>query len=433
MSAATGMETGLAIDGGCATVQGSHAELFHWPIVTADDEAAVLAVLRSGKMSGIEITKQFESEFAAWHGARFALAHCNGTASLHAAMWACGVGRGDEIIGPSMTYWASVLPALNLGANVVFADVDPNSLTIDPQDIARRITPRTKAIVAVHYCGHPCDMDPIMALAREHGIKVIEDNSHAQGARYKGRLTGTLGDIAGISLMSGKSLACGEGGMLLTSDPELYERAVAFGHYERTGGPSRYTNSESALTADALKKFAGVPLGGFKYRINQLSSALGRGQLKHYAARIHEIQRAMNRFWKLLEGTPGIRPHRIALPDSDMGGWYNPLGLYAAEELCGTPVEKFCAAVRAEGVESNPGANLPLHAHPVFHTADIYGDGRPTNQPAARCGALPVTEAVQRRCFTVPWFKHDRPEIISQYAAAFKKVARALSSRRSPR
>jgi perosamine synthetase len=260
---ATSIDAALAVHGGHAAVTGTHEDLFRWPIITAEDEAAVLEVLRSGKMSGIEVTKQFESEFAAWHGAAYALAHNNGTASLHAAMWACGVGSGDEVIGPSLTYWASVLPALNLGASVVFADIDPRSLTIDPRDIEKRITPRTKAIVAVHYCGHPCDMDPIMALARKHGIKVIEDVSHAQGAHYKGRLVGTIGDVAGISLMSGKSLACGEGGMLMTNDPVLYERAIAFGHYERTGGPSRYTSMESSLTAAELKKYAGVPLGGF--------------------------------------------------------------------------------------------------------------------------------------------------------------------------
>ncbi len=421
----------LALHGGTPAVSGTHEAMFRWPIITEEDEMAVLEVLRAGKMSGVEVTKKYEAEFAAWHGVKFALAHNNGTASLHAALWACGVGAGDEVIGPSFTYWASVLPALNLGASVVFADIDPRSLTLDPNDIEKRITPRTKAIVAVHYCGHPCDMDPIMAIARRHGLKVVEDNSHAQGARYKGRLTGTLGDVAGISLMSGKSLACGEGGMLLTDDPVLYERAVAFGHYERTGGASRYTAQSSTLNSVDLQKYAGVPLGGFKYRMHQLSSALGRVQLKHYAARSAEIRSAMTRFWSLLEGTPGIRPHRIDTPDSHMGGWYNPLAHYVPEELNNTPVETFCAALRAEGVPAQPGANAPLHAHLVFHEADIYHDGRATNQTPTRFGDLPVTSAVSRRCFNVPWFKHDDAEIIAQYAHAIKKVAANCSALKS--
>ena len=421
----------LAIDGGPKAVPAPHDELFKWPIITEEDEAAVLTVLRSGKMSGLDITQKFEQEFAAWHGVPYALAHNNGTASLHAAMWACGVGAGDEVIGPSLTYWASVMPALSLGASIVFADIERESLTIDPDDIERKISPRTRAIVAVHYCGHPCDMDRIMALARRHNIKVIEDVSHAQGAHYKGRLCGTIGDVAGISLMSGKSLACGEGGMLMTRDAQIYERAIAFGHYERTGGASRYTNQTSTLSDSDLSKYAGVPLGGFKYRMHQLSSAVGRVQLKHYAARIKEIQKAMNRFWTLLEGVPGIYPHRIRTPHSDMGGWYNALALYRAEELGGTSLENFCNAVRAEGAPCHGGINSPLHRHPVFHDADIYREGKPTmlaNSRAeidsrVRIGSLPVTESISNCCLGVPWFKHDHAELIAQYAEAFKKVA----------
>ena len=419
----------LAIYGGPKAVAGTNEDLFRWPIITAEDEAAVLEVLRGGKMSGIDVTQKFEQEFAAWHGAKFCLGHCNGTASLLAAMWACGVGAGDEVIGPSFTYWASVMPALSLRASIVFADIDAESLCIDPRDIERKITPRTKAIVAVHYCGHPCDMDAIMTIARKHNVKVIEDVSHAQGARYKGRLCGTIGDVAGISLMSGKSLASGEGGMLMTNDAKIYERAIAFGHYERTGGASRYTNQSGTLSDSDLSKYAGVPLGGVKNRMHQLSSALGRVQLKHYAARIAEIQRAMNRFWSLLEGVPGIHPHKIRTPDSDMGGWYSALGLYRAEELGGLALEQFCEIVRAEGAPCYPGANAPLHLNPVFHDADIYNEGRPTilahstRDLRTRIGDLPATESMPRRCYSIPWFKHDQPDVIAQYAEAFKKAA----------
>src|SRR5262249_29957467 len=157
--------------------------------------------LRAGSMSGTDVTFQFEREIADWHGVRHALAHNTGTAALHCAMYACGVAYGDEIIGPSLTYWASTLPAFSLGATVDFADIDPETLTIDPRDIEHRITPRTKAIVAVHYCGHPCDMDPNMEIAARHGVKVIEDVSHAHGGLYKGRLVGTIGHIGAMSVM----------------------------------------------------------------------------------------------------------------------------------------------------------------------------------------------------------------------------------------
>ncbi|MFQ6048674.1 MAG: DegT/DnrJ/EryC1/StrS family aminotransferase [Phycisphaerae bacterium] len=411
----------LALLGGPKAVEVDEPDLFGWPIVTEEDERAVLEVLRAGSMSSIEITRQFEAEYAAYQGVRYALAHCNGTAALLAAMFGCGVGRGDEIIAPSITYWASALPAFALGATVVFADINPVSLCIEPADIERRITPRTKAIVVVHYCGHPADMDPIMAVAGKYAVKVIEDVSHAHGALYKGRMVGSIGDVAAMSMMAGKSLAIGEAGMLCTNDRQIYERAVAFGHYQR---------HRSELSLAELKRFAGLPLGGCKNRLNQTCSAMGRVQLRHYPQRMKVIQDAMNRFWDLLEGTPGIRPHRPQKGSgSTMGGWYNPVGHYLPEELGGLPVSLFIEAVNAEGGRSGRGCNFPLHLHPVFNDADVYGDGKPTRiafsdrdvrQPP---GSLPVSEALAERCFGVPWFKHDRAESIARYAAAYRKVA----------
>jgi perosamine synthetase len=341
-------------------------------------------------------------------------------------MYGCTVGVGDEIICPSITYWASCLPAYSLGATVVFAEIDPQTLCLDPADVEHRITSRTRAIVAVHYLGHPADMDPIVEIARRHNVKVIEDVSHAHGALYKGRKAGTLGDVAAASCMTGKSLAIGEAGILTTDDREIYERALAFGHYERFG-------ANADLATDYLRPLTGLPLGGYKYRMHQMSAAVGRVQLKQYDARIAEIQRAMNHFWDLLEGVPGLRAHR---PPKDsgttMGGWYAARGLYVPEELGGLSVTRFAQAVRAEGAPCSPGVNAALHLHPLFTTADVYGHGQPTRianttgdishlqQPP---GSLPISEGIGARTYSIPWFKHERPEIIGEYAAAFRKVA----------
>ena len=422
-----------AIQGGPkAIAEGLQNEkIFHWPIVTEEDEQAVLEVMRAGTMSGLDITKKFEAEFAEWMGVKHALGYCNGTASLKGAMWACGVGAGDEIICPSMTYWASAAPALSLGASVNFADIDPETLCIDPNDIEHRIGPRTKLIVVVHYSAHPCDMDPIMEIARKHGIKVLEDVSHAQGSLYKGRMAGTLGDIAGMSMMAGKSFAVGEAGMMVTNDRLLYERCIAYGHYARTGVPSNYNPVDKQVHDELLSRFAGIAIGGAKHRMNQTCAAMGRVQLKYYPERIAEIQNALNRFWDLLAGVPGIKAHRPAVDSgSTMGGWYNARGHYNAEELGGLPCATFCEAVRAEGFAiCLPGANNPLHLHPVFHEADLFNQGQPTmiafGQRDVRQGpgSLPVTERVGETVFNVPWFKHDDPEIIGQYAKAYRKVA----------
>jgi perosamine synthetase len=412
--------TRLAIHGGPKAVRSEMGDLFAWPIITEEDEQAVLEVLRAGQMSGTDVTIAFEEEFAAWHGVRYALGHSSGTAALHAAMFACGVGVGDEIIAPSLTYWASALPAFSLGATIVFAEVDPNTLCLDPGDVASRITARTKAIVPVHYCGYPCDIGPLMEIGRRHGVKVIEDVSHAHGGLYRGRLLGTIGDVGAMSLMSGKALPIGEGGMLITDDRTIYERAVAFGHYERTG----------SLTLPELKRFAGLPLGGHKYRMHQLSSALGRVQLHRYRPRMEEIQRAMNYFWDLLEGAPGLCAHRPPEGSgSTMGGWYAAHGLYVPEELGNLSVRRFCEAVRAEGASTSPGANLLMHLHPMLNEADVYGHGRPTRLANASRdvrqppGSLPISEAIPERVFSIPWFKHFRPRLIEEHAAAFRKVA----------
>ncbi len=304
---------------------------------------------------------------------------------------------------------------------MVFAEIEADSVCLDPKDIEHRITPRTKAIVPVHYCGHPADMDPIMEIARKHGLKVIEDVSHAHGALYKGRIVGSIGDVGAMSMMSGKSFATGEAGMLCTNDRVIYERALALGHYERT---------DADLTLPELTPFKGLPLGGYKHRANQTCTAMGRVQLRHYPERMKAIQDGMNYFWDGLEGVPGFHAHRPPKGSgSTMGGWYNPLGHYRPEELGGLLIDKFFQAVTAEGVPSWRAANRPLHLHPVFNDADIYGDGKPTRIAFSDRdlrqgkGTLPVTEALGDRCMGIPWFKRCVPAEIDEYIAAFKKVA----------
>ncbi|HQE84108.1 MAG TPA: DegT/DnrJ/EryC1/StrS family aminotransferase [Candidatus Hydrogenedentes bacterium] len=410
----------LALFGGPKAATTDPQELIKWPLITKEDEDAVLEVLRSGNMSGTDLTKQFEKEFGEWLGIPYCLAHCNGTAALQAAMFGCEIGVGDEMLCPGMTYWASALQTFALGATPVFVDIHPDTLCIDPADIERWISPRTKAIMVVHYAGYPCDMDAILPIAEKHTLEVIEDVSHAHGTLYKGRKTGTFGHVAAMSCMSGKSLAASEMGMLATRDKYIYERAIAYGHYER----------HSDLTDPRLTPYAGYPMGGVKFRVNQLASALGRSQLRHYDARVAEIQKAMNYFWDLLEGAPGIKAHRPPKESgSTMGGWYAAKGLYRAEELGGLDIERFCEAVCAEGASTSPGANRPMHTHPVLTDCDIYGHGKPTRIANSRRDlrqapeSLPVTLNSYRLCYSIPWFKRYDKTIIEEQAAAFRKVA----------
>ena len=396
------------------------SSLFDWPIVTEEDEQAIVGVLRRGDMSRKGTTIEFEEAWGKYLGTTHNLGYCNGTAALMAAMWAVGLRRGDEMIAPSYSYWATALQCLNLGATAVFADIDPETLNIDPDDVERRITERTKAITVVHISGYPCDMDRIMAIADRHGLKVIEDNSHAHGALHKGRLTGSIGHVGAMSMMTRKSFSIGEAGMLSTNDRSIWERAIAFGHY------ARQAESE---TDPELSRYAGMPLGGFKFRMCQWSSAMGLVQLKHYPRRMAEIDRAMNRFWDQLEGLPGLRAHRPPKGSGlTKGGWYYPVGIYDADALGGLPIEKYIEAVRAEGSPAKPGMTRPMHLHPVFQDADVYGDGKPTSiaftdrDVRQGAGALPVTERMPGRVVTVPYFKHDDADAIARHADAYRKV-----------
>jgi perosamine synthetase len=411
----------LALLGGEKFVKTERPDLFAWPIVTEQHEKAVLDVLRGRKMSGIEITKEFEKKYAESLGRKYALAYNNGTAAILGAMYGLGVGVGDEVICPSITYWASVAQAYSLGATSVFADIDPETLCIDPDDIEHRITPRTKGIVVVHYAGTPAEMDAIMKIAVKHNLKILEDASHAHGALYKGNQVGTFGDAAAFSLMTGKALAIGEGGILFTDDRTVYERALLLGHYIR----------HDEITLDELKPFTGLPCGGAKHRISQLSSAFGLVQLELYPKQMAEIDKAMNYFCDLLENTAGIKPIRPAKGiNTTKGGWYYPHFKYIAGELSGLSLTRFSQAICAEGSICNPGCNKPLHLHPLFTTMDVYGHGRPTRiaflDETAKIEQyvemLPVAEGITRRVFEVPWFKHYEPDAIEQHAGAYKKV-----------
>ena len=411
----------LALLGGKPYVeQQADESLFKWPIMTEEDMEAAMDVVRNNKFSGTDITEKFQNEFAEWQGRKYAIAYCNGTMSLTAAMFAIGLGVGDEIICPTKTYWGSVSQALNFGAAPVFANID-DTLTLDPKDLERCISPKTKALVVVHYFGYPCDMDPIMEIARKHNLYVIEDLSHAQGGMYKGRKLGTFGDVAAMSMMSGKSFACGEMGMLVCDDRKIYERAMAFGHYER--------NNEKFITeTDELKPYFHIALGGVKGRANQLCAAIGRVQLKYYDERCAEIRKAMNYFWDLVEDLPGIRPIRVdESTGSNMAGWYSPHGLYVSDELQGLSVGRFCQALRAEGLVGGwDGGNFCLHTHDMFKTFDLFNMGTPTriafSDRDLRLDDADLKRSEELECFSIPWFKHFDKEWIEKYAGALRKV-----------
>ncbi|HEY3245261.1 MAG TPA: aminotransferase class I/II-fold pyridoxal phosphate-dependent enzyme, partial [Phycisphaerae bacterium] len=229
----------LAIEGGRRAVRG----FFPGPVARVTkavqmtgDVLGMLPRIARGKTTigdGSGIIRKFENAFRQLTGADYALAMNNGTATLHSAYFAVGVGPGSEVIVPSYTWHASVTPVLQCGATPVFADMDPRTLTIDPDDVERKITQRTRAICVVHVWGNPAEMDRIMALADRHNLAVVEDCSHAHGAVYKGKSVGTWGAVGCFSLNASKAVDGGEGGVAITDDPRIFDHMLILGHFGR--------------------------------------------------------------------------------------------------------------------------------------------------------------------------------------------------------
>lgn len=262
-----------------------------WPEYSDEEIRAVERVLRSGQVNywtGTEC-REFEKEFAAWAGSRYAVALANGTLALDAALQALGIGEGDEVIVSPRTFIASVSCVVNAGAKPVFADVDLISGNISAETIAPRITPETKAIVCVHLAGWPCDMDPIMALANQHGLKVIEDCAQAHGARYKGRSVGTIGHVGAWSFCQDKIISTGGEGGMITTDNEDSWRAI--------WSLKDHGKSHSAVyDREHPPGFRWVHDGfGTNWRMIEMQAAIGRLQLRRMAQTIRRRVELANR------------------------------------------------------------------------------------------------------------------------------------------
>lgn len=344
-----------------------------------DEEAAVLGVLRRGWLTMGEETAAFEAEFARLTGARHAIAVANGTAALHLAGLALGWGQGDEVIVPSLTFVATANAVHYTGATPAFADiVNENDLGLSVADVARRITPRTRAIIAVHYAGYPVAMRPILDLARQHGLDVVEDAAHAPGASYEGRALGTWGRVGCFSFFSNKNMTTGEGGMLTTNDDDMAARLRLLRSHGMT-----------SLTWDRHKGHAwsyDVIASGYNYRIDELRSAIGRVQLTKLTAN-NERRRDLDGIYRRLiaDAIPGI-----TLPYSSFTGVssYHLRPILLPE---GVNRRRFMELMKAKGIQTS------IHYPPV-HRFTFY------RQTAAGHTTLPVTESVAERQVTLPLF-----------------------------
>lgn len=400
-----------AILGGPPEVQLDQDQANHWPIITDKDEQAVLEVLRSGRLSIHEEVAALEDDYKRWLGIDYALAHCNGTSAILAALHAFGLEPGDEVIVPSATYWASVTPVLHCGCVPVFAEYEQQCLGLDPADVEKKITARTKAIVVVHLFGMPSRMDELLDIAKRHNLKVLEDASHAHGATYHDKPIGTLGNAAVFSMQTNKLCPAGEGGMLVTNDAELWEKALLLGHYERVldlQTPNR--------------RFAATGFG-LKLRISPLNAAVARVQLKHLQQRNQKRNENLVYLSQRLEAL-GIKT--FLSPPNVQRVYFEYLVRYDAQRTS-LPIADLVSALKAEGVIVERPRYPLLHQQPLFtegHWAKIARLTPTPQRPLPRYDpqALPQTEADNGTMLKLPSFPSASTELLDQYAGAFEKV-----------
>ena len=369
--------------------------------IDEDDIAAVVEVLRSDWLTTGPKVAEFEAAFARFTGVKEAVAVSNGTAALHAAMYAIGIGPGDEVIVPAMTFAASANCVVYQGGTPVFVDVEPDTLLLDPEQVEAKITPSTKAIIAVDYAGQPCDYDRLRTIADRHGLRLVADACHALGGSYKGRPVGSLADLSTFSLHPVKPITTGEGGMITTDDPVLAQRMRVFRNHGIT------TDHRQRETAGSW--FYEMVDLGYNYRLTDFQCVLGLSQLKKLPAWLARRREIAARYCGAFTALPEIESPTV-LPDCELA-WHLYVIRLNLEQLRVGRAEIF-NALRAE----NMGVNvhyIPVPWHPYYQELGYTK------------GQWPVAEAAYERLISLPIFPAMSDQDVDDVIAACFKVIRA--------
>jgi len=340
------------------------------PILGAEEMEAVRRVLESGilthKSGAGPYVRQFEEAFARFVGARHAVAVNTGTAALHAALMAVGVGRGDEVIVPSFTFIATSNMVILCGAKPVLVDIEPHTYNLDPEKVKEAITPRTKAIMPVHLYGHPAHMDPLLELAEERGLAVIEDCAQAHGSLYRGRQVGTLGDVGCFSFYPSKVITTGEGGILTTNSDELAERL------------RRIRSHGEARPYDFVEM-------GHNYHMPEMAAAIGVEQVKRLPKLLEERRRNAQYLTKHLEDVEWL-----VLPRAESWATHNWY-LYTVRIAPPKSRDEVHKALNRAKIGAAIYYSVPIHLTPFYRK--LYG---------YKEGSLPVSEEASRQVLSLP-------------------------------
>jgi len=349
----------LALKGGSREAERLRELVPRWPIYDEEDERAVVEVIRSRRWCRLYLgskAEMFEKMFAEYHQAKYGIAVANGTVALELALKTVGVGIGDEVIVPAVTFIATASAVSEVGAIPVFADIDPETATISAKSIEENITEKTKAVIGVHYAGYPINFDEILPVVKKHGLFLIEDCAHAHGSEWRGRKVGAIGHMGGFSLQESKTLTAGEGGIVLTNDDELAEKTRLIHNIGRVLGKPGYMHY--ILSSN--------------YRLSELQAGLLISQMRRLREQVelkHETGEYLASKLKKIGGVePLKRDDRVT-----KRGYYFFVIRYNSEEFYGLPKDKFVAALNAEGVPASVGYGMPLYKQPAFKKENLKG------------------------------------------------------------
>ncbi len=370
--------------------------------ILQDDIDAVVEILRSDWLTTGPAVERFEDAIATYTGAKHAVAVSSGTAALHGAMHALGIGPGNEVIVPPVTFAATANAVVYCGGTPVFADVKPESLLLDPKCVQEKITPRTRAIVAVDYAGQPCDYTELRQIAQHHSLALVADACHSLGASYKGSSVGTLADITTFSFHPVKHITTGEGGMVTTHDANLAERVRTFRNHGIT--------ADHRVRRERGHYYYEIAHLGFNYRLSDIQCALGASQLRKLPSWLERRRILAGRYDDRLKAIPGVRLLE-RLPDRTHA--YH-LYVIRLESTSATPSRRdrvFAAFLKA-GIYANVHY-LPVYLHPFYRTKFNYGPG-----------LCPVAEAAYKEILSLPIYPRLNNEDVDRVVNSLEKAVR---------
>lgn len=406
----------LAINGGEKTRTN---EFPKHPVITEKDKKAVLDVLNSGNIStfiassgknflGGKKINELEEAFCDYFNVKYAVAMNSATSCLHAAIIACGIKAGDEVIVPPYTFTSTATCALMHNAIPVFVDVDPDTFCIDPVEVEKAITPKTKAIIPVHLFGYPAEMEQIKEIAKKHNLKVIEDCAQAPGGKYNDKLLGTMGDVGVFSLTESKTITSGEGGVAITNDEEIAKiLQMVRNHGEMIIASEKRTYKSNFV--------------GFCYRMTEMAAALGKSQFSRLDQLNQTRIELANYLYEQLKDIPGFVKPKILPQHKHV---YYLMAFKYDEEKSGIPRKLFVEALNAEGIPTGAGYVAPLYLTPIYHenkpfTYNYFGEDIRYDK-----GICPITERLHEKelitfqFVRTPAAKEDMADVVK----AIKKI-----------